>query len=182
MLGTGSNPSSHSLFYFDSFVNSSSFYPWPIWPPPYAISQVTRIRTEIISYLSRRMRWAGHVARSINIFKQEVDSPQFKVKLRKQLSGINSTQHTTWEADSHSSGQQVLHILHKPNFHHRDHNNPPLVPKLNHYNSAHAPLKTHFDISLSFTPNCHKRSLYFRFSVQTDTLIAPCMLYRMTVK
>ena len=63
VLGTGSNPSSHSLFYFDSFVNSSSFYPWPIWPPPYAISQVTRIRTEIISYLSRRMRWAGHVAR-----------------------------------------------------------------------------------------------------------------------
>jgi hypothetical protein len=43
----------------------------------------------------RRMRWAGHVARSINIFKQEVESPQLKVKLRKQLSGINSTQHKT---------------------------------------------------------------------------------------
>lgn len=46
----GSNQSSHS-FYFD-FVNSGSSYPWSIWLPPNAISQVMHIRTEIVSYVT----------------------------------------------------------------------------------------------------------------------------------
>ena len=51
ILRAGPNQSSHS-FYFDSFVNSSSLYPWSIWPHPNAIRQVMHIITEIISYVT----------------------------------------------------------------------------------------------------------------------------------
>jgi hypothetical protein len=37
-------------------------------------------------------------------------------------------QSRNWEADSHSSSQEIPHVLWNPKVHYRVHNSPPLAP------------------------------------------------------
>jgi len=76
-------------------------------------------------------------------------------------------QQSPWEARSHSASQEILW---NPKVRYLVHNNPPLVPILNHmhlvYNLPSYFPKIHSNIIFPSTTRFSKRSLPFRFSDQ----------------
>jgi hypothetical protein len=84
-------------------------------------------------------------------------------------------QSASWEARSHSSSQEILHLLGNPNVYYRVHKSSPLVPILSQMHPVHnLPPYFHKINSniFSSTPRSCKWSLLFRFSNQNIVCIS----------
>jgi len=82
----------------------------------------------------------------------------------------------SWEANSHSVSQGILHPSQILKVHYRVHNSPPLVPIPIQMHPVHTFLpyfpKIHFNIIFPSTPRYSEWSLPFRFSDQNVVCIS----------
>jgi hypothetical protein len=85
---------------------------------------------------------------------------------------------TSWEANSHSAGQEIPRLLWKPKVPYRDDKNPPLDPILDQMHPVHTFsvyfFKIRSNIILPPTPWSSEWSLSFRFSDQN--FVCVCLL------
>jgi hypothetical protein len=111
---------------------------------------------------SRRVRWAGHVARVKSYrIRTRIVSLRIQFRIGIRIVKSNCMQQSFWEASSHSASQEISRLLWNLKAHYCVHKSPPLVPILRQMNSVHIPPtcfpEIHSNIILPFMLKCSSR-------------------------